>query len=75
MKKLKLNSLQLKAKEVLSREQLKKILGSGGSGCAMSPTCPPGSHPCDCRLEGGKCMPYCSFDSTGNCYGTGSASC
>ena len=35
MKKLKLQALKLGAKELLTREQLKKVLGGYGSGCCV----------------------------------------
>lgn len=48
MKKLKLKALELGAKEVLSRAQLKNVLGGDGSGSGSGsggsyPTCPPAS--------------------------------
>jgi len=39
MKKLQLKALQLGAKEVLSRAQLKNVLGGSGSGGSGSKTC------------------------------------
>lgn len=64
MKKLKLKALELGAKEVLTRKQLKNVLGGAGSGSGSGsgggnyPTCPPTS--CDTFLN--KChdsAPYC----------------
>ena len=55
MKKLKLRAIELGATEILTREQLKKVLGgdfgsgngSGGSGSGSSwPGCRPAGYPC-----------------------------
>ena len=47
MKKLRLNSLEFKQSEMLSREQLKKIIGGSGSGnnegCSATAACLDGS--------------------------------
>jgi hypothetical protein len=57
MKKLKLKALQLGNMEVLTRKQLKNVLGGGfGSGSTTgsatgSAPCPTGTAPCTCGNE------------------------
>jgi len=54
MKKLRLSALELGAKEVLSRDQLKKVLGGGASGCSVSVTCSNGET-ISCSCSSGTC--------------------
>ena len=49
MKKLKLNLQQIDSAEVLTRSQLKKVLG----GLSGSNTCPTGEVPCTCTSDSG----------------------
>jgi len=56
MKKLKLSELNLGKAEVLTREELKKVLGglgSGGSGGSVDVACCKHDNPDDCGI----CMP------------------
>lgn len=60
MKKLKLTLSNMEGAEILTREQLKKIVGGDGSGggsgglaiCIANCTCPPGYRPKDARATG-----------------------
>ena len=55
MKKLRLSALELGAKEVLTREQLKKVLGGAGTACSATVTCNSGpTITCSCP-SGGVC--------------------
>ena len=54
MKKLRLSALELGAKEVLTRDQLKKVLGGAGSPCSATVTCNSGvTISCSCSNGGG----------------------
>lgn len=46
MKKLRLKALELGATEILSREQLKNILGGGGTSCSTNGDCNNGESCC-----------------------------
>lgn len=50
MKKLKLKANELGAKQVLTREQLKCVMGGIGSGLDVN--CPPGTFRCSCTITG-----------------------
>lgn len=61
MKKLRLKACELEGAEILSREQLKKVLGgdgsgtgTGGSGTGFDDTTTAGSYPINC----GSCIVY-----------------
>ncbi len=52
-KKLKLRAIELGATEILSREQLKNVIGGSGGGgqiCSGDAGCPP--YPCRCVSQG-----------------------
>ncbi|HVW99419.1 MAG TPA: hypothetical protein VHA52_03120 [Candidatus Babeliaceae bacterium] len=56
MKKLKLKALELGAMEVLTRQQLKSILGGDGSGSGSGNGCPSGEAPCICNFVDEGCQ-------------------
>lgn len=70
MKKLKLQALELGAKEVLSRVQLKNVLGGsgsdGGSGINLGASC--SSGPCSLTIQNKQTGAYSTFP--GNCAGS-----
>jgi len=55
MKKLKLQKLNLESSEVLSREQLKNVIGGGSAYCGTLPRCGGPSYGC---CEGGMTCRY-----------------
>ena len=64
MKKLKLNLQQFEGAEVLTRSQLKKVLGGdGGSG-----PCPVGYFWCSNRSEDGNCIVERCMNSIQECW-------
>jgi len=82
MKKLKLKALELGASELLTRSQLKNVLGGDGSGgtfCGNVGTagnCPRGTTAQKCNLVGGNSYEaYCKDDNTGLCAAYGTATC
>lgn len=76
MKKLKLKALELGAKEVLSRDQLKKVLGGfAAAGCSVSIACPNGETK-SCSCQSGTCSSSssgvtCDCDLPGGSDGSG----
>lgn len=73
MKKLKLKALQLGAKEIMTRDQLKKVFGGGSaSGCAVAVSCGSGT-PKVCECEEGTCSSG-NGSVTCDCVLTGSTS-
>jgi hypothetical protein len=77
MKKLKLKALELGAKELLSREQLKHVIGGDdGSGSGGAHTCYGSQSSCSYDQAGsGSVNGSCSTNSNGRCVcGNGSSS-
>lgn len=67
MKKLRLKALEIEGAEILTREQLKKVLG-GGTGGTTEPFMT--TIPEDCRLDGCPESEVCNFNT-----GTGGYIC
>jgi len=72
MKKLKLKALELGANELLSREQLKNVLGGDGSGGGSGSGC--WSSSCyKCCTPDLKTCGQCNTSGSGGCLGNGTA--
>ena len=60
MKKMQLQMLGLSINDVLSREQMKKVMGGSGSGSGGD-TDPCGTGRSCCKDNSGKTSPFCNY--------------
>lgn len=70
MKKLKLQAIQFGAQEILSRAQLKNVMGGvddGGSGAVCLGSCPSSTASCVTQYYGGVATCLCSGQETKSC--------